>query len=158
MEMNTVPERAFGWDDEISNDSRDFVLLPGGDYPFTVTKMERQRFAGSEKLPACNMAVLTLRVNGGERGEAFVTHRLYLHSKCEGLLCAFFESIGLRKHGEPLRMPWDKVVGCAGTCRLEVHDFTGRDGEEHQSNQVNRFLPPKEEPAAPAQGWQQWSF
>ena len=42
----------FGWDDEINNESSDFVLLPEGDYDFTVDKFERARFDGSEKMPA----------------------------------------------------------------------------------------------------------
>ena len=48
------------WDDEIEKDGGDFVLLPEGDYNFTVAKFERGRFAGSEKMPACNQAKLEL--------------------------------------------------------------------------------------------------
>ena len=41
--------RAFGWDDEIQNDGPDYVLLPDGDYPFTVTHAVDQalQFASS---------------------------------------------------------------------------------------------------------------
>lgn len=90
--------RAFSWDDEIRNDGPDYVLLPEGDYPFTVTKFERARFEGSAKLPPCSMAKLSITVHGGAKGDAYLTHRLYLHTRTEGLLCAFFESIGQRKH------------------------------------------------------------
>ena len=71
--------REFGWDDEIQNDSPDLVLLPEGEYPFEVTKFERQRHPGSAKLPPCAMALLTIQVDGGEKGRSVVTHRLYLH-------------------------------------------------------------------------------
>ncbi len=156
---NTVPEREFGWNDEIKNDGADFVLLPEGDYPFTVSKFERSRFDGSAKLPPCNMAVLTLCVDGGDKGATTITHRLYLHSKCEGLLCAFFTCIGQRQKGESLHMNWDKVVGSGGKARIEVHEYTKRDGTDGQSNQVKRFLAPEEPKAAPAQGgWQQGVF
>lgn len=158
--MNNVPDRELGWDDEIQKDGFDFVLLPEGDYPFEVTKIERGRFAGSAKLPPCNMATLTLHVDGADAGETVITHRLYLHTKTEGLLCAFFESIGLRKHGEPLRMPWNQVVGARGIAKIEIHDYTKKDGTDGESNQVQRFLAPKDESdtaAAPAT-WTQGAF
>ena len=99
MNEYTEVSREIGWDDVIEKDGPDFVLLPDGEYPFRVTKLERARFQGSAKLPPCNMAILTITVDGGEKGASIVTHRLYLHTKTEGLLCSFFESIGQRKHG-----------------------------------------------------------
>ena len=116
-DMNTTTDRALGWDDEFTNISQDFVLLPEGEYYFEVTGMERARFEGSAKLPPCSMAKLTLKIFGGALGDTTVTHRLYLHTKTQGLLGSFFESI-----------------------------------------EVNRFLPPLEEKAAPSQGWTQGEF
>lgn len=159
MNEYTEVSRELGWDDVIEKDGPDYVLLPDGEYPFRVTKMERARFQGSAKLPPCNMAVLTISVDGGEKGAAVVTHRLYLHTKTEGLLCAFFESIGQRKHGEPLQPRWGEVVGSAGLCRLNVHEFTKKDGSAGRSNEIVRFLPPPEPKTAPAPGgWVQGSF
>ena len=40
----------YGWEDEIVNEGGDFVLLPEGDYDFTVAKYERARHEGSAKL------------------------------------------------------------------------------------------------------------
>ena len=37
----------YGWEDEIVNEGGDFVLLPEGDYDFTVAKYERARHEGS---------------------------------------------------------------------------------------------------------------
>ena len=66
--MNDRPERSFDWNDTIENDSS-FVLLPAGDYDFTVTKFERARHqpGPNSKLPPCNKAVLTLEVTDGQR-------------------------------------------------------------------------------------------
>ena len=36
--------RAFGWDDEFTNEQQEFVLLPEGEYPFEVISMERARY------------------------------------------------------------------------------------------------------------------
>lgn len=59
-------ERELGWDDEISRES-DFTIIPEGDYDFTVTGFERGRYDGSEKLPPCNMAIVTLAVTAAGR-------------------------------------------------------------------------------------------
>jgi len=154
--------RAFGWDDEFTNEQQEFVLLPEGEYPFEVISMERARYEGGAKLPPCSMAKLTLRINGGAKGEATVTHRLYLHTKTQGLLGAFFESIGQCKRGETFRPRWNEVVGARGRCRLGIREYTKQSGphtgETGQSNEVTRFLPPPEPKAAPSQGWTQGAF
>lgn len=144
--MNDRPERSLDWNDTIENDSS-FVLLPAGDYDFTVTKFERARHqpGPNSKLPPCNKAVLTLEVTDGQQRTS-VTHNLFLHSRCEGMLCEFFTAIGQRKHGEPLRMDWSKVLGAHGRCKVGVRDWIGRDGQTMQSNEIKRFY----EPSAPA--------
>ena len=44
------------WDDAIENDGQEFIVLPEGDYNFTVTDFERGRFPGGQKIPVCNKA------------------------------------------------------------------------------------------------------
>lgn len=144
MENNAV-EREFGWDDTITKDSSDFILLPEGDYNFTVESFERARHTGSDKLPACNKAILTLRVDAPE-GTVKITHNLFLHSKTEGLLSAFFSSIGQKKKGEPLKMNWAQVPGSTGKCKIGIHTYT-KDGEERKNNDIKRFYPKEEGPA-----------
>lgn len=159
-DMNT--DRALSWDDEFTNEQQEFVLLPEGDYAFEVTGMERARFKGSAKLPPCSMAKLTLKIFGGAKGDTTVTDRLYLHTKTQGLLGVFFESIGQCKRGETFRPRWNEVVGSRGWCRLGIREYTKQSGpnagKTGQSNEVTRFLPPPEPKAAPAQGWTQGAF
>ncbi len=160
--MNDRPERSFDWNDTIENDSS-FVLLPAGDYDFTVTKFERARHqpGPNSKLPPCNKAVLTLEVTDGQQRTS-VTHNLFLHSRCEGMLCEFFTAIGQRKHGEPLRMDWSKVLGAHGRCKVGVRDWIGRDGQTMQSNEIKRFYEPSapaaQSAAAPAAGYTPGQF
>ena len=80
-----MEEKELQWDDTITKDASDFILLPEGDYNFTVESFERGRHAGSEKLPPCNKAVLALRIEAAE-GTVRITHNLFLHSKTEGML------------------------------------------------------------------------
>lgn len=139
--MNQEVERELGWDDEIEKSGPEFVLLPAGEYNFRIEKFERGRHPGSANLPACNKAVLTLKVDGREHGEATVTNNLFLHSKTEGFLSAFFESIGQKKEGERVKMNWNAVTGAVGRCELEINRFTSNKGNEIENNQVKAFLP-----------------
>lgn len=144
---NEAVERELGWEEEIENDGNDFCLLDEGVYPFEVTKFERGRSKGSDKLPPCNMAILTIRVNE----QTTITENLILHSKMEWKLCQFFTAIGARKHGEKMRMNWNKVVGATGRCKIIVEDFTGRDGNVRQTNRIDKFLDPEESTSATVQ-------
>lgn len=145
MSGNNMMDREFGWDDEISNDGQSFRILPEGDYTFTVKKFERARHSGSEKIPACNKAVLTAAVsNQDAAGEVLVN--LFLHSKFEWKLCQFFTAIGQRKRGETLRMNWGSVPGSAGSCHVGVRTWTGNDGKEKESNEITEFYDPAERP------------
>ncbi len=141
-----MEERELQWDDTITKDSSDFILLPEGDYNFTVESFERGRHTGSGKLPACNKAVLTLRIDAAE-GTARITHNLFLHSKTEGMLSSFFTCIGQKKKGEPLKMDWGRVTGASGRCKVGIHAYKNKDGEDRKSNDIKRFYPKEEGPA-----------
>lgn len=141
-----MEEKELQWDDTIEKESSDFILLPEGDYNFTVESFERGRHGGSEKLPPCNKAVLTL-VIGTAEGDVRITHNLFLHSKTEPLLSAFFTCIGQKKKGEPLKMDWGMVPGASGRCRVVVSPYRNRDGEERKCNDIKKFYPKEEGPA-----------
>lgn len=143
-----TPDRELDWEDTIQNDSAVSVLLPEGTYSFVVTAVERARHPGSAKLPPCKKIILTLSLADEAGNAGQVKHNLFLHSKCEGLLCAFFLAIGLRRHGEPLRMSWN-IVGRRGRCKVSQRSYTGNDGTERRTNDIAAFLePPAAGPAA----------
>lgn len=153
---NELNNTVFDWDSPIPYTESGFTLLPDGDYPFTVTAFERGQHNGSAKLPPCPKAILTLEVDGGDAGRATVTHNLFLHGRCAGLITEFLVSVGLMQPGEDLaRIPWNKVEGSHGVCTLGVREWTGNDGEKRKSNQVRRFLRPQ---AAAAGGWKAGQF
>jgi len=134
-----------GWDDSIEKDGTDFVVLPAGDYDFEVTQFERGRHAGSDKLPPCNKAIVHIYIET-ETGVTTIKHNLYLHSRTEGLLCAFFTAIGQRQHGENLKMNWNTVVGAKGRCRIGVRTYEGK-----EFNEIKKFYEPAEKKAAEPQ-------
>ncbi|MCL1873627.1 MAG: DUF669 domain-containing protein [Clostridiales bacterium] len=142
MSANSNIDRELGWDEEIQKDSSSLTLLPEGDYDFTVIGMERARHQGSDKLPPCNKAVLTLAITSPTGESAQLTHNLFLHTKTEGLLCEFFKGIGQRKHGESFKMNWGKVVGSRGRCKVIQKTYKDK-GEERVVNNVRKIYEPE---------------
>lgn len=110
---NTNQNAAMDWDDAIENDGREFIILPEGDYNFTVTGFERGRFPGSAKMSACNKAALTLQVQT-DNGVAIIHTDLILNRLLEWKISAFFRCIGQKKHCERLVMDWNRVTGSRG--------------------------------------------
>ncbi len=143
---NAPVERELDWNDTIENEGREYVLLPEGDYPFQVVSIEKARHTPGPqgKLPPCNKAVLTIRLTAPDGATADVKHNFFLHSSQEWKLCEFFTAIGARKKGEALRMNWNAVPGATGACKVKVRQYTRRNGEPGQSNEIGRFYEPQE--------------
>lgn len=137
--MENTFDREFGWEDEIMEEGSEYTLLKEGDYKFTVKSFERGRHNGSEKMPACNKAILNIEVDGGNGETVFVNHTLFLHSKSEKSLSNFFLSVGLKKKGEPLRMNWNAVPGATGRCHITPREYNGK-----QYNNIKYFIAPDE--------------
>ena len=135
-------ERELGWDDPIENDGNEFITLPDGDYDFEIIEFERGRHPGSEKLPPCNKAVVSLKIESPE-GTVILKHNLFLHTKTEGMLCAFFTGIGQRKKGERVTMNWNQVVGSKGRCKIASRKWKNDEGKELTFNDVKKFYEPE---------------
>jgi len=146
-----IIDRELGWEEVIERDSP--PLLPEDDYSFTVTQFARERHNGSEKLPPCNKAVVSLLIDS-PLGKTVIKHNLFLHSKTEGFLCSFFAAIGQRKKGERATMNWNAVVGATGRAHIYVDTWTKDNGDVVESNKVKKFL----EPAEPVKGFEPGRF
>jgi hypothetical protein len=132
--MTDQIERELDWGDSIEKESEILMLVPG-DYDFTVMGFERGRYQGGDKIPACNMATVQLRVNTPQ-GPASIFHRLYLHTKQEWALSEFFMSVGQKKKGERLgHMNWDALPGSTGRAKFGIRTYNG-----NEYNEVKRFF------------------
>jgi hypothetical protein len=149
--------RELGWEDEIENESGggDFITLPAGtEAAFEVVGFTRERHTPSAggKLPACNKAVVELHFEGFADDQT-IKENLFLHSRCEGILCAFFTSIGQRQHGEKTKMDWSKVIGAKGRAKLAVREYEKKleNGtvEKRTINQVKQYLDPQSQGFTP---------
>lgn len=134
MNDNNAIERELSWDDTIVKDDA-FILLEPGEYDFTVKMYERGRFSGSEKMPPCAQATIHVQINTPQ-GEVVLKNNIFLHTKTEWALSAFFASIGQKKKGEPLRMNWNMVTGARGRCEIGNRTHEGK-----TYNEVKRFIP-----------------
>lgn len=151
-------DREFSWNDTIQND-RTFEPIPAGEYSFEVKGFERGRFNGSEKMPACPQAIMSIRVDDGKNSTT-LKYNLFLHSKTEGMLCSYFAAVGMRKKGQPLRMDFEGSVGRRGRCKVGIRKWTGNNGQMMESNEIQSFIMPSDYDTAPpqAQGFQAGTF
>lgn len=126
-----------GYEGTIENEDGGFTLLPDGDYDFTVNKVTRSRYEGSDKMPSCNAVSVELSVWGAQ-DRATITERFFLVKKFEWKLSQFFLSIGLKKHGEQLVMRWN-IEGYKGKCKVYIDNYKRDDGSKGQSNKIKKF-------------------
>ena len=159
--MANNENRVIDWDDQITNDGEysgeESVILPDGSYPFEVIKTEQAWFDGSQKIPACNVAKVFLRIDGGDLGKGLCVENIYLLEKLEWKAAAFLRSVGLKKHGEDIS--WRKLLHCdgeTGRCRIYVDEYEGRDGLTHKSNKVKNFFDKEEQ--APKKAFTKGAF
>lgn len=145
---NNVIDRELDWEETIEDPGSDFVLLPEGEYEFTVDHFDRDRHNGSDKLPPCKKVILYLRVETPQ-GTAEVRESLFLHTKGERKLYSFFICIGQGEAGKPLTMRWANVPGAHGRAKFGIREYNG-----NKYNEVKKFLEPAAPAAAPG-GYQQ---
>ena len=129
------------WDEEI-DDGEEFerVLFEPGNYDFTVKKFERARTKESGN----NMAVLDLEVTDGKK-KTTIKDWLVLTNKSVWKIASYFRSVGLKKHGEKMRMKWKESVGLSGRCTLDQEERESKKGKTYTVNTIQAYLDPDEE-------------
>lgn len=151
--MAEMQDVALDWDvceaDPDDGSHGGWTLLPEGFYPFRVERMERERYQGSQKMPQCPMAKLTLAVTGADGRDTAVQQRLYITRNQLWKVSRFMESVGRgRNEAGKVIIDWGGIEGAAGWVKLKVRSYTGRDGQERQTNDVEWFVKPEEQQEA----------
>ncbi|MDB1830271.1 hypothetical protein [Collinsella aerofaciens] len=147
--MAEMQDVALDWDvceaDPDDGQYGGWTLLPEGFYPFRVEKMERERYQGSQKMPQCPMAKLTLSVTGADGRDTTVQQRLYITRNQLWKVSRFMEAVGRGRNGAgKVIIDWGGIEGTGGFVKLKVRSYTGRDGQERQTNDVEWFVKPEE--------------
>lgn len=151
--MAEMQDVALDWDvceaDPDDGSHGGWTLLPEGFYPFRVERMERERYQGSQKMPQCPMAKLTLAVAGTDGRETAVQQRLYITRNQLWKVSRFMEAVGRgRNEAGKVIIDWGGIEGMGGFVKLKVRSYTGRDGQERQTNDVEWFVKPEEQQQA----------
>lgn len=134
--MEANEGRELGWDDVISKDDS-FIQIEPGDYDFTIDHYDRSRSQGSDKMPACAMAVVYFNIH--TEGEPQIRENFIMHSKFEWKLSQLFASVGLKKKGEDLRMDWNKLPGLTGRCKVTLDP--DKNDPEKKYNHIKTLYP-----------------
>ena len=134
---------ALDWDSEIENvEDTEFKIVPKGTYQFTVEKLEKEFYAGSEKMAPCPRAVLRLSVtddSGSWIGNVF--ERIFLNTKSAFKIAQFYRCIGLPVSDDGKFKPaWDSVEDKSGVAEIGIREYNGK-----EYNEVVKFLKPDAE-------------
>lgn len=151
--MAEMQDVALDWDvceaDPDDGSHGGWTLLPEGFYPFRVERMERERYQGSQKMPQCPMAKLTLAVTGADGRDTAVQQRLYITRNQLWKVSRFMEAVGRGRNEQgKVIIDWGGIEGAGGWVKLKVRSYTGRDGQERQTNDVEWFVKPEEQQQA----------
>lgn len=137
--MEDMKNAALDWDQEITLDEQEYLIVPEGDFPFIVTKAERGRFPGSEKMCACNKMIVTMHVKLPDGKMASVRMDLIMHKLMEWKISAFFRCIGQKKKGEALKPDWSRVTGSRGFAHFKPRKYKNKMNEERETSDIDRF-------------------
>ena len=140
----TEKVEVYDWDDELGTEvpvEEKYTLLEEGDYPFVVTKWERGRFPGSDKLPAANKATITIQVTGPKNLVYYTFDLILIKLEAfEKKLYGFFRAIGQKKWGEPCKVHWNQLVDSSGIAHFKPKTITTKTGETKQINDIAYFI------------------
>lgn len=133
-----------GWEGYVIDDGPSFELLEAGYYPFRVKKLDKERFEGSAKMASCSRAKLTLEVNVGDH-EATITDRIMLNAKTQWRVARFFECLGFTRDDEGrMQMHWNDVEDKEGWLKIKVREYTDKNGNKQQTNDVDEYCRPQD--------------
>lgn len=142
-----------GWEGYVIDDGPSFELLEAGYYPFRVKKLDKERFEGSAKMASCSRAKLTLEVNVGDH-EATITDHIMLNTKTQWRVARFFECLGFTRDDEGrMQMHWNDVEDKEGWLKIKVREYTDKNGNKKQTNDVDEYCRPKDAEKA----YKEWS-
>ena len=132
------------WDSGIAADvgGGEYNLPPVGEYGFTVTEFEKTISKAGRK-----MAHIVIELDS--EGQFWKIHDyLVLQDNMAWKIATFFETLGLKKKGEPLvKMPWDQIIAKTGRVKIKHETYEGK-----ESCKVDRYIvtDASQAPTAPA--------
>lgn len=129
-----------GFDDEIDDgQNRQFdeiYVFEPGDYEFTVKNIDR-----TVNDDGYNRVIVDLEVTDGEH-TSVVKDFITLKSTVIWKIAAYFRSLGMKKHGENIKMDWKGSIGKNGTLTLLKEERVSKKNTKYVINTVRTYLDP----------------
>lgn len=119
--------------------------LPAGDYPFTITGVEKRYYEPKPggKLPACWMVEVKMELDGGDLGLGEVINRLYWYKTTQWKISQLWISVGLAKEGCEFVPNINQLIGRKGLCKVDRVQYTRKDGTTAFYNELKRCYQPR---------------
>ena len=122
--MEEVKAQALDWGSPLpaAVEQKEFSIPPIGEYNFIVVSVEKT-YAKSSGNP---MLKVRLDLQGAD-GSVF--DNIVISEKAMFTLITFFESVGVKKKGEPMTIgvgeAADRAVNCEGRCKIKHETYNG---------------------------------
>ena len=120
----------FEWGDKVGSDveSKEFELLPDGDYDFAVAKYEKKEKETKDGIN--NQVVITFVIHDKDGVQRQMMDFILLTQKMKWRLTAFLRSVGVQKKGQPLDMSYydafEASKGKEGRFQLTTEEYQGK--------------------------------
>jgi len=112
-------DEILGFDAEINEEER--LPLEPGLYVFKVKAFEPSA-SQSSGVPL-SMVTMLLYSPDSPTPVGKIRDWFPMTRKAEWKICAYFRTIGMKKHGQPLRMDWPGSVGKFGICQIIEEEY-----------------------------------
>lgn len=132
----------YNFDTPIVAELQEFTILPEGEYPFTITDVEKKYYepGPNSKLPPCPQITVTFMIDGGTHGQSKVTSHFFYYKTTIWRVNDLFIGVGLAQKGQQFVPNPDLLLGKTGVVRLKQCKYTRNNGEEGTINEFDRCV------------------
>jgi len=135
---------SYQWDDTLEDNGEGdytFILLPPGIYGAECVEVTR----GFSTASNCNQAGVVWKVVS-TKGRTKLTDYLNLSENVKWKILQLFRSVGMRKHGEAIRLNFPALPGKTGWLKIGHRTYLDKNNVEKTTNQIEGYIPPEEVP------------
>lgn len=150
--MTENNNEVFDWNEQVGEDveSKEYTLLPEGDYEFAVAKYEKKEKETKTGDLVPQVVITFVVSHDGEQSQ--LMEFIELTAKMKWKLTAFLRAVGIQKKGQPLDMSYlaafDAAVGKEGKFHLVIETY-----KEKKNNRIKKYYDKEE-----VSGWKPGAF
>lgn len=122
------------WNSVIDDDG--ITTLEPGEYAFRVKGYTKSLTQAGDPMAKVNLII------SSPRGETEVMDNIVLKETTVWKISSFFRSVGMKKHGQPMKIDFDGAIGKSGRLTLYIDEYTTKNGRTIKTNRVDEYLDP----------------